>query len=95
MKWWYNKEENKIYFTKKLPKMKNGIRVYFYRGSRGSDDRADYPIATSDTQKENSISWFDDDDNVKILDILIKKKRGFGLLGYYWIKLDQLIGTVH
>lgn len=83
----HDKKNKELIIYPSMVKMKNGIKVYFYRKEKHGKNDNDYPVAYADTPKGYSIDFpFD----FKILGVEVKRKRWFGLLGYYWEVLEEI-----
>ena len=85
---YHDKKKKEIVVNPPMNKMKNGIKVYFYRGEKQDKEPSDYPVAYTNTKKGCSIDFpFD----YKILGVDVKRKKWFGLFGSYWEALTEIL----
>lgn len=82
IKYYHDKSNNQIFFTQKIPKGRNNIKVYFYR-NRDETKLSDYPIATCDGGID-TVSWID---GFEILTIHIRIRKWFKSK---WIVIEKL-----
>ena len=85
MKWYL--KNNKLHLTYRPPfKIRNGLKVLFYR-QVDEREMTDYPVAYTDLPKSGVVDWID---GVHILQVLIRKPRWYGLLGFKWEVVEPM-----
>lgn len=86
MKYYHDKQNKKIIFSKPLKKCRDGVKVYFFRNVDETKTH-DYPVATANTERgQKELSWFD---NYEITGVLIKQKRFLGIFGSKWKVIEN------
>lgn len=82
-----DREAKEIRLNFKTSKVRDGIKIFFYRGEAQSEEPVDYPVAYTDCPKDGVLDWpFDE---YKIFQVLYRRPKLGGLLGHRWEVLTE------
>jgi len=87
MKYYHNKNSNKIVFDVAPRKGKNSLKIYFYLPPKEEQSLTKYPVAFTDIETNQKVfDWFN---GVEIYKIFIKEPKYFGLFGSRWREINN------
>jgi len=78
-------KDNKIILSKSPNTFRNGLKVYFYRLEKHSNEFTDYPVAYADTKRcQTEYEWIN---GIEVLGVCLKRRKW--LFFSYWEELER------